>query len=87
MKDEIKYLIQHLKEEKYLDELQATRVIDFNDYFKYSGKVETKNKKFVAYERLLSDYPITKPARIYNNMDKYQLKKNRIWRNTLEKLK
>ena len=50
MNDEVKNLIAELKQQKELDELQASRVIEFDHYFKYSGKQEIRFKSYKYYQ-------------------------------------
>ena len=49
MKNEIRNWIDEIKQMKNLDTIQKRQVIDFNNYFKYSGKVE-KDKKEHEFE-------------------------------------
>lgn len=76
-KELVQNFILECKQEQEWKERFDQNFIEFDNYFKYSGKVETKNKKFILYENMIKKYPIIKP-KIHNNMDKYQLKKNRI---------
>lgn len=88
MKEESKYLIAQLEEQKHLKELQATRIIEMDDYFKYSGKMEIRFKRYkyngYDYSRIVNapihyipplDYREIMQA---NDMSKYKLKKDRI---------
>ena len=45
-KELIKHFILECKLEKEGQERYRQNVIQFNDYFKYSGKVEEKNSRF-----------------------------------------
>tara|TARA_R100000501_G_C2537871_1_gene57965 strand:+ start:72 stop:413 length:342 start_codon:yes stop_codon:yes gene_type:complete len=66
MKNEIKDWINDLKQLKRLDEIYKKGIIEFNNYFPYSGKVEEykeegkweKNKRIT--EEVDSDDPIVK---------------------------
>jgi len=91
MKDETKYLIEEMKQKQRLDEIYKSRIIEFDDYFKNSGKEEIGIKKFKEdrknYSAILdSDIvtsltaPVVNHQRtlIYNDMSKYKLKKKRI---------
>tara|TARA_R100000234_G_C4854440_1_gene116567 strand:- start:83 stop:373 length:291 start_codon:yes stop_codon:yes gene_type:complete len=91
MKDETKYLIEEMKQKQRLDEIYKSRIIEFDDYFTYSGKEEMRVKKFKAdaknYSAIVdSDVvnSLTVPTMklqttaIYNDMSKYKLKKKRI---------
>ena len=44
MKNEIRNWIDEIKQMKNLDEIQKRQVINFNNYFKYSGKIEEEKK-------------------------------------------
>jgi hypothetical protein len=76
-KELVQNFVQECREEMEWKERCRQNFIEFDNYFKFSGKVETKDNTFREYENLLTAYPILKP-KIHNNMDKYQLKKNRI---------
>ena len=45
MKNEIRNWIDEIKQMKNLDEIQKRQVINFNNYFKYSGKIEEDKKE------------------------------------------
>ena len=90
MKDETKYLIEEMKQKQRLDEIYKSRLIEFNDYFKNSGKEEMKVKKFKAdaknYSAIVDSDVInslTVPkiklqnSIVYNDMSKYKLKKDK----------
>tara|TARA_R110002051_G_scaffold323362_1_gene416734 strand:- start:122 stop:370 length:249 start_codon:yes stop_codon:yes gene_type:complete len=80
-KELVQYFIQECVESQEGNKRYKQNVRDFDDnYFKYSGKVEFKNNIIRDHnEILLKTCPDKKPI-IHNNMDKYQLKKNRtVW--------
>ena len=90
MKDETKYLIEEMKQKQRLDEIYKSRLIEFNDYFKNSGKEEMKVKKFKAdaknYSAIVDSDVINSLAVpkiklqnsiVYNDMSKYKLKKDK----------
>lgn len=90
MNDEVKNLIAELKQQKELDELQASRVIEFDHYFKYSGKQEIRFKSYKYnghdYSRIVKSPTHYIPPLDYreimktNDMTKYKLKKDRkVW--------
>tara|TARA_R100000541_G_scaffold26125_1_gene35663 strand:+ start:1768 stop:2040 length:273 start_codon:yes stop_codon:yes gene_type:complete len=90
MKKETKNFIEELKQQKYLEELQAAKVVDMNDWFKYSGKQEVRFKRYKYNDTNYSKYidapthyvpPLNYRAVMKaNNMTKYKLKNTRkVW--------
>tara|TARA_R100000544_G_scaffold11663_1_gene5255 strand:+ start:771 stop:1043 length:273 start_codon:yes stop_codon:yes gene_type:complete len=90
MKDLSKYLIEEIKQEQYLKDLHAIKVVDMNDWFKYSGKQEVRCKRYKYNDTNYSKFVIAPthyvPPLNYrsimkaNNMTKYKLKNNRkVW--------
>ena len=51
MKDETKHLIDEMKLAKQLDEIYKRNVRSFNNYFKYSGKIEQTKENFGPWVR------------------------------------
>jgi hypothetical protein len=85
MKKETKYLIKEVTEEKYFKELHAKNTIEFDKYFKYSGKEERRIRKYkygdVNYSQIVTspteyvESETYKLIRIHNDMSNYILKK------------
>tara|TARA_Y100001937_G_scaffold80516_1_gene109074 strand:- start:6175 stop:6468 length:294 start_codon:yes stop_codon:yes gene_type:complete len=91
MKDLVKYLVQEIKMQKRLDKMMEDRVIQFDTFFKYSGKTEEQVKRFYQGRKNYSaffdkpaDYvplPTPKQLQIKNDMSKYKLKNRyQIWK-------
>jgi hypothetical protein len=70
MKKLTDYLISDLKQKRYLKELTDSMFINMDDYFRYSGQVET-NGKIV---HMTPKYRQKRVETIYNDMSKYKLK-------------
>tara|TARA_R100000742_G_C4276532_1_gene97683 strand:- start:1907 stop:2176 length:270 start_codon:yes stop_codon:yes gene_type:complete len=87
MKEETKYLIEEAKQNARIDEIMKERVVEFDGFFKYSGKTEEQTKRFwqgqTGYSGFFDkpeDYiplPTPKQLQIHNDMTKYKLKKNK----------
>lgn len=89
MKKETKYFIEQVKQKQYLQKLYKSRLIEFEDYFKYSGKEEMRVKKYredskdysaLINSEILDDIEkvkVYKSPRIHNDMSKYKLKKDK----------
>ena len=48
-RDKAKYLVEELKQEQFFDKLFKQNTIDFNNYFKYSGKTEKDTQEMKEY--------------------------------------
>jgi len=90
MKELSKYLVEEIKQKKYLQDLHATKVIDMNHWFKYSGKQEVRVKRYkyndTGYSKFVKSPTHYVPPLNYrsimksNDMTKYKLKNNRkVW--------
>jgi hypothetical protein len=90
MKELSKYLIEEIKQKKYLQDLHTTKVIDMNHWFKYSGKQEVRVKRYkyndTDYSKFVKAPTHYVPPLNYraimkaNDMTKYKLKNNRkVW--------
>ena len=87
MKEETKYLIEEAKQNARIDEIMKERVVKFDGFFKYSGKIEVQTKRFwqgrTEYSGFFDkpeDYtplPTPKQLPIQNDMTKYKLKKKK----------
>tara|TARA_R100001463_G_scaffold13104_3_gene35140 strand:- start:514 stop:783 length:270 start_codon:yes stop_codon:yes gene_type:complete len=87
MKEETRYLIEEAKQNARIDEIIKERVVEFDGFFKYSGKTEEQTKRFwqgqTGYSGFFDkpeDYiplPTPKQLQIHNDMTKYKLKKNK----------
>lgn len=68
------HLIKELKIKKELSEINKLNIIDFNNYFAYSGR-EEKTNRMVAYLLQKEEKYRSKFARgIKNDMSKYKFK-------------
>ena len=70
MKKLTDYLVSDLRQKKYLKEIMDARFIDMDNYFKYSGKVES-NGNIVS---MTPKYRRKNIVKINNDMSKYKLK-------------
>jgi len=82
MREETKYIIQEAKQKACIDDIMKERLIEFDTYFKDSGKVEKQTKRFydgrTGYSALVDkpeEYvplPTPKQLQIKNDMSKYK---------------
>lgn len=87
MREETKYIIQEAKEKALIDNMMKERVIEFDAYFKDSGKVEEQTKRFydgrTGYSALFDKpehyvpSPTAKQLQIKNDMSKYKFKEDK----------
>lgn len=88
MTEETKYLIDELERKKYLENLSKQTYIEFDTYFKYSGKEEIRARNYKYDDKNYSkivNAPVeyVQPETFLtikeeNDMSKYKLKKNRV---------
>ena len=56
LKDLAKNLIAEVKQQKFLDDLWRENTIEFDHYFKYSGKVEKSSENYSIYENKMIEF-------------------------------
>ena len=90
MKDETKDIITELKQKKYLDDIYAAKVREFDNYFTPTNKIEVRVKKYKYGRTNYSEFvdaheeykplPTAKQLAVSNDMSKYKLNKDRtVW--------
>ena len=90
MKEETKDIITELKQKKYLDDIYAAKVREFDDYFKPTNLIEVRVKKYKYGRTNYSEFvdapaeykplPTAKQLAVSNDMSKYKLNKDRtVW--------
>ena len=82
MKEETRYIIQEAKQKAVIDDMMKERIIEFDTYFKDSGKIEKQTKRFYDGRTGYSDFfdkpedyvpsPTAKQLQIKNDMSKYK---------------
>tara|TARA_R100001443_G_scaffold115856_2_gene134654 strand:+ start:1372 stop:1674 length:303 start_codon:yes stop_codon:yes gene_type:complete len=70
LSDSAKYLVNELKQENYLNELFKQSTIDFNNYFKYSGKTEEYSKEMKQY--IKNEEAFNKVVVDFKRIEKYE---------------
>tara|TARA_R100001463_G_scaffold6026_2_gene20007 strand:- start:419 stop:691 length:273 start_codon:yes stop_codon:yes gene_type:complete len=88
MKAETKYFIEELERRQHLEELYNQTYIEFDTYFKYSGKEEIRvrtykyeDKNYSKIVKAPEEYvepPTFLTIQEENDMTKYKLKKDRV---------
>tara|TARA_R110002012_G_scaffold11908_1_gene53302 strand:+ start:1952 stop:2260 length:309 start_codon:yes stop_codon:yes gene_type:complete len=63
--------VKDVKTQRFLDKLYKDNIIQLDDYFKYSGKRETKKGFTIKPE----ENAYSKPMEVNNDMSKYKLNK------------
>ena len=66
-------MIKELKEKKSLYNIYKKNIIDLDEYFAYSGKIEVKGKFIDKFD----EYTHKEKTIIKNDMSKYVLKKTK----------
>ena len=56
IKDLTQNLIAEVKQQKFLDDLWKQNTIEFDNYFKYSGKTEKSTEKHNMYENNILEF-------------------------------
>jgi len=90
MKEETKDIITELKQKKYLDDIYAAKVREFDNYFTPTNKIEVRVKKYKYGRTNYSEFvdapaeykplPTAKQLAVSNDMSKYKLNKDRtVW--------
>ena len=82
MREETRYIIQEAKQKALIDDMIKERTIEFDKYFKDSGKIEKQTKRFYdgrtgysAFFDKPEDYvplPTARQLQIKNDMSKYK---------------
>jgi hypothetical protein len=79
-KELVQYFVRQCVEAQEGNKRYKQNVRSFDNYFKYSGKVEFKNNIIKDHIEILPKACPDKKPIVHNIMDKYQLKKNRtVW--------
>tara|TARA_R100000742_G_C4275052_1_gene95314 strand:+ start:152 stop:424 length:273 start_codon:yes stop_codon:yes gene_type:complete len=88
MKEETKYFIEELERRQHLEELYNQTYIEFDTYFKDSGKIEVKARNYsyddTNYSKIVKapeeyvEPPTLLTIKEENDMTKYKLKKDRV---------
>ena len=61
MNENIRAWIDEIKQIERLNEIQKKRIIEFDNYFKYSGKIEKEKKgheKFLKAKKIITNDPV-----------------------------
>ena len=71
MNEDAKHVVAELKQKNYLDELYKQNTIEFDHYFKYSGRIE-EDQSLITYWEYDVNHKVNKIHEHFKKIKKYE---------------